>query len=117
MTRSAHLPRPDNGRTPAGTEAVRIHLCVRGVSEFEASCTAVSGHRSHLSQGCTKGMPRLVVTAGLVEGRTTSGVARDYGVSRRSVVALVQRFLAEGDPGLQPRSRRPRPEPDPGPVR
>lgn len=28
-------------------------------------------------------MPQLVVTAVLVEGRTTSEVARDHGVSRR----------------------------------
>jgi transposase len=52
-------------------------------------------------------MPQLVVTAVLVEGRTKTDVARDYGVSRRWVVTLVQRYLAEGDAGLQPRSRRP----------
>ena len=32
------------------------------------------------------GMPQLVVTAVLVEGRTKSEVAREYGVSRRWVV-------------------------------
>ena len=53
------------------------------------------------------GMPQLVVTAVLVEGRSKSEVARDYGVSRRWVITLVQRYLAEGDAGLQPRSRRP----------
>ncbi|CAN5168121.1 IS481 family transposase [soil metagenome] len=53
------------------------------------------------------GMPQLVVTAVLVEGRTKSEVAREYGVSRRWVITLVQRYLAEGDVGLQPRSRRP----------
>jgi transposase InsO family protein len=53
------------------------------------------------------GMPELVVTAVLVEGRSKSEVARDYGVSRRWVITLVQRFLAEGDVGLQARSRRP----------
>jgi transposase InsO family protein len=53
------------------------------------------------------GMPQLVVTAVLIEGRRKSEVARDYGVSRRWVITLVQRFLAEGDAGLQPRSRRP----------
>jgi transposase len=52
-------------------------------------------------------MARLVVTAVLVEGRPKAEVARDYGVSRRWVVTLVQRFLAEGGAGLQPRSRRP----------
>jgi transposase InsO family protein len=53
------------------------------------------------------GMPQLVVTAVLVEGRSKSEVARQYGVSRRWVVTLVQRYLAEGDAGLEPRSRRP----------
>jgi transposase InsO family protein len=53
------------------------------------------------------GMPQLVVAAVLVEGRSKSEVAREYGVSRRWVITLVQRFLAEGDAGLQPRSRRP----------
>jgi transposase len=53
------------------------------------------------------GMPQLVVTAVLVEGRSKSEVAREYGVSRRWVITLVQRYLAEGDLGLQRRSRRP----------
>ena len=53
------------------------------------------------------GMAQLVVTAALVEGRSKSEVARDYGVSRRWVITLVQRFLAEGEAGLRPRSRRP----------
>ncbi len=53
------------------------------------------------------GMPQLVVTAVLVEGRSKSEVAREYGVSRRWVITLVQRYLAEGDPGLAPRSRWP----------
>jgi transposase len=53
------------------------------------------------------GMPQLVVMAVLVEGRSKSEVAREYGVSRRWVITLVQRYLAEGDAGLQPRSRRP----------
>lgn len=57
------------------------------------------------------GMPELVVTAVLVEGRSKSEVARDYGVSRRWVITLVQRFIAEGEAGLQPRSRRPRSSP------
>ena len=52
------------------------------------------------------GMPQLVVTAVLVEGRTKSEVARDYGVSRRWVQELVARFLAEGEAGLQPRAAR-----------
>jgi len=53
------------------------------------------------------GMAQLVVTAVLVEGRSKAEVARTYGVSRRWVITLVQRFLAEGEPGLAPRSRRP----------
>ena len=53
------------------------------------------------------GMPQLVVTAVLVEGRSKSEVARQYGVSRRWVITLVQRYLAVGDLGLQARSRRP----------
>ena len=57
------------------------------------------------------GMAQLVVTAVLVEGRSKSEVARDCGVSRRWVISLVQRFLAEGEPGLAPRSRRPRTHP------
>src|SRR5690242_17930225 len=52
-------------------------------------------------------MPQLIVTAVLIEGRSKSVVARDYGVSRRWVITLVQRFLAEGEDGLLPRSRRP----------
>ncbi len=47
----------------------------------------------------------------MVEGRSKSEVARDYGVSRRWVVTLVQRFVAEGEAGLEPRSRRPRRSP------
>ena len=53
------------------------------------------------------GMPQLVVTAVLVEGRNKSEVARAYGVSRRWVITLVQRYLAEGEAGLRPRPRRP----------
>ena len=57
------------------------------------------------------GMPQLIVTAVLVEGRSKSEVAREYAVSRRWVITLVQRFLAEGEAGLAPRSRRPRSSP------
>ena len=53
------------------------------------------------------GMPQLVVTAVLVERRSKSEVAREYGVSRRWVITLVQRYLAEGEAGLHIRSRRP----------
>lgn len=57
------------------------------------------------------GMAQLIVTAVKVEGRSKSEVARDYGVSRRWVITLVQRYEAEGDAGLEPRSRRPKHSP------
>lgn len=58
------------------------------------------------------GMAELVVTAVVFEGRSKSEVARDYGISRRWVIMLVQRYLAEGDTGLLPRSRRPHRSPN-----
>ena len=57
------------------------------------------------------GMAQLVVASVLVEGRSKSEVARTYGVSRRWVITLVQRYLAEGEAGLAPQSRRPRRSP------
>jgi transposase InsO family protein len=62
------------------------------------------------------GMPELIVTAVLTEGRSKSEVARDYGVSRRWVITLVQRYQAEGVEGLLPRSRRPLTSPSQTPV-
>jgi len=56
-------------------------------------------------------LARLVVTAVRVEGRSKSAVARDYNVSRRWVQKLVARYDAEGEAGLEPRSRRPRTSP------
>src|SRR5439155_24018506 len=53
----------------------------------------------------------LVVAAVLFEGRTKSEVAQDYRVSRQWVHELIKRFQAEGDGGLEPRSRRPRGSP------
>ena len=52
-------------------------------------------------------LARLVVTAVRELGRTQAEVAREYGVSRRWVHELVKRFVAEGEAGLVPRSRRP----------
>ena len=52
-------------------------------------------------------LARLVVTAVRIEGRTKAEVARDYGVSPRWVYELVRRFDAQGEAGLEPRSRRP----------
>jgi transposase InsO family protein len=62
------------------------------------------------------GMAQLVVAAVLVEGRSKSEVARDYGVSRRWVITLVQRYQADGDAGLEPRSRRPTRSPNRTPA-
>jgi transposase InsO family protein len=56
-------------------------------------------------------LARLVVAAVKVEGRSKSEVAQDYRVSRRWVQILVARFEAEGEAGLEPRSRRPRSSP------
>jgi transposase InsO family protein len=52
-------------------------------------------------------LARLVVAAVVAEGRSKSEVARDYGVSRRWVQKLTARYLAEGEAGLEQRSRRP----------
>src|SRR5437763_13770533 len=62
------------------------------------------------------GTAELVVTAVVVQGRTKSEVARDYGLSRRWVITLVQRYLSEGEGGLEPRSRRPLHSPNRTPV-
>jgi transposase InsO family protein len=56
-------------------------------------------------------LARLVVAAVLFEGRTKSEVARDYRVSRRWVHELIKRFQADGEAGLEPRSRRPKTSP------
>src|SRR5438093_4429568 len=52
-------------------------------------------------------LARLVVAAVRTEGRTKSEVARDYRVSRQWVHELIKRFDAQGEGGLEPRSRRP----------
>jgi len=52
-------------------------------------------------------LARLVVTAVRFEGRSKSTVAREYRVSRRWVQTLCARYEAEGEAGLEPRSRRP----------
>jgi transposase InsO family protein len=62
-------------------------------------------------------LARLVVTAVRIEGRTKADVARDYGVSPRWVYELCRRYDAEGDAGLEARSRRPRASPSRTPVR
>jgi transposase InsO family protein len=50
---------------------------------------------------------QLIITAVVVEGRSKSEVARDYGVSRFWVQQLVSRYQREGPAAFQPRSRRP----------
>lgn len=49
---------------------------------------------------------RLVITAVIVEGRSQSEVAREYGVSQGWISRLVARYRAEGDAAFEPCSRR-----------
>jgi transposase InsO family protein len=50
---------------------------------------------------------RLVITAVVVEGRSQSEVAREYGVSQGWISKLVARYRLEGEAAFAPRSRRP----------
>ena len=54
---------------------------------------------------------RLVITAVVVEGRSQSAVAREYGVSQGWISRLVTRYRLEGEAAFQPRSRRPHTSP------
>jgi transposase InsO family protein len=54
---------------------------------------------------------RLVITAVIVEGRSQSEVAREYGVSQGWISRLVKRYRLEGEAAFQPRSRRPHTSP------
>jgi transposase len=56
-------------------------------------------------------LARVVITAVVVEGRSMSEVARDYGVSRVWVQKLVHRYQREGPAAFQSRSRRPHANP------
>jgi transposase InsO family protein len=56
-------------------------------------------------------LARVVITAVIVEGRSKSEVARDYGVSRVWVQKLVHRYQREGPAAFEPRSRRPHSNP------
>lgn len=56
-------------------------------------------------------LARVVITAVVVEGRSKSEVARDYGVSRVWVQRLVKRYRCEGETAFEPRSRRPHSNP------
>jgi transposase len=50
---------------------------------------------------------RLVVAAIEIEHRPISEVARDYRVARSWIYTLLARYRAQGEAGLEPRSRRP----------
>jgi transposase InsO family protein len=54
---------------------------------------------------------RLVITAVVVEGRSQSEVAREYGVSQGWISRLVARYRLEGENAFEPRSRRPHTSP------
>jgi transposase InsO family protein len=54
---------------------------------------------------------RLVITAVVIEGRSQSEVAREYGVSQGWVSRLVARYRMEGEDAFEPRSRRPHTSP------
>ena len=54
---------------------------------------------------------QLIIASVVVEGRSKSQVARDYGVSRFWVQQLVHRYEREGPAAYRPRSRRPHSSP------
>lgn len=54
---------------------------------------------------------RLVITAVVIEGRSQSDVAGDYGVSQSWVSRLVARYHLEGEAAFELRSRRPHTSP------
>jgi transposase InsO family protein len=54
---------------------------------------------------------RYLVEAHLREGRSVAELAAAHGVHRSWIYKLVARYRAEGEPGLVPRSRRPRSSP------
>jgi transposase InsO family protein len=56
-------------------------------------------------------LARLVIMAVVVEGRSKSAVAREYGISRYWVQQLVHRYQREGPAAFEPRSRRPHSNP------
>ncbi|MEZ0358503.1 IS481 family transposase [Mycobacterium sp. SA01] len=54
---------------------------------------------------------RLVITAVVIEGRSQSSVAREYGVSQGWISRLVARYHRDGEAAFEPRSRRPHTSP------
>src|SRR5438270_7243159 len=57
------------------------------------------------------GIARYVVEAHLSEGRPVAELAASHGVHRSWIYKLLARYRAEGNAGLEPRSRRPRRSP------
>ena len=53
----------------------------------------------------------LVITAVLMEGRSQSQVARDYGVSQSWISRLIARYTLDGDAAFEPGSRGPHTSP------
>jgi transposase len=58
----------------------------------------------------------MVVAAVEIEHRPISEVAQDYRVARSWIYTLPARYRAEGEAGLEPRSRRPASNPRQLPV-
>jgi transposase InsO family protein len=54
------------------------------------------------------GVGRYLVEAHLREGRSVAELARTHGIHRSWLYKLLARYRAEGERGLEPRSRRPR---------
>jgi transposase InsO family protein len=54
---------------------------------------------------------RLVIAAVTAEKRPVAEVARDYGVARSWIYALVARYRSEGEAAFEPLSRRPKTSP------
>ena len=54
---------------------------------------------------------RLVITAVIVEGRSQTEVAQEYGLSQGWISRLVKRYRLEGEAAFGPRSRRPHTSP------
>jgi transposase InsO family protein len=57
------------------------------------------------------GMARYLVEAHLREGRPVAELAASHGLHRSWIYKLLARYRAEGEEGLEPRSRRPRRSP------
>lgn len=67
--------------------------------------------RLHPNAKTTPRSRRLVADRVLVEGQSVHQVARDLGISRRTVYKWLSRFRQEGGTGLSDRSSRPRHSP------